>query len=594
MSKFKLSDRQERQTAQLMMKGYAASDELKERVVSAMARRREENERKKALRAQTAKKAAMRVAAFAAIFALVVTATPLRGYVASAAASVHSWTEDVFEVGMKKTKNDCTVRIIEASVANDFLYLTVNETYKGKDDENFHVSYSGTINEGLFNKLAFDDANRRESLRNVFLERASVYGDSPFYDEGNQANNLIKIYIPEIKDFITDADKNYKCKLTADVTDNSGKSLAKLNFSFKLGNVDGVLTSKDVPLDYTLETEDLTFDFEKIEVSGNGTSELFMQITPRNGFDMEQPFSVDTCFTLGNLNALHDNYRQDETAHVVYDSNEDLFMQAVAGYTNSFYTIDGKCYGIFSLNDVGNDNDERSVDYLNYEGLTNPDVNLYLSYVCYDFYDPEVKQWVMKPTPTKTNYFDIIEKYDSVDLKMYGLENRCHQIEDVYVEEHTNNILTLRGQDFVFAYFGGRSGKLWVTCGDDTPNSASRVFADMESVSVAAVKDGKTVFTAVIEGNRHMESTDINYWFNGIKGDITFYNSKGKEISVDNAYAMKYDHLVVTNMNLVSYDDNGKMSYYDSYYNPKYCTAEQCRQDYQAKCDKIESIIIKK
>lgn len=68
--------------------------------------------------------------------------------------------------------------------------------------------------------------------------------------------------------------------------------------------------------------------------------------------------------------------------------------------------------------------------------------------------------------------------------------------------------------------------------------------------------------------------------------------------------ALKYDHLVVTNINIISapysdvFDYLWKFldlgQYYDSYYNPKYYTKSQCEQDYQDKCEALQELTINK
>lgn len=581
MSNLKSNERQnenERKTIKFMMNGYSASDELRERVESAMVQRRDENKRKKTLKEEAVKNAVMRVAVFAAMLTFIITVTPLRGYVANAANSFNTWTQDVFKVDMKETKNGCTIEITEVSVANDFLYLTVNENCEGKKNEDFHVNYSGTISQGLFHKITFDTNDRIESDRG-YLER------DPAYD--SEANDLIKIYIPELKDFITDSNKQYKCKLTANVTDNDGKSLARMKFNFKLGNVDGVLSSKDIPLNYTTKVEDLKFSFEKIEVSNNGTSELFVQIIPQNDFKLDKYVSIYVALNLCNTKEMQSNYMQNEDSAVVYDDNSVPFVQWIVKWADNIYTIDSKYYMVISLNGIRDTvYGERRPEYLDYDSLTDPDVNIYLADLMYDIYNPNTNELV-------TKYSSEIDKAVTLDLKMNALKNRCSKISDVYVGEEGKNELKLRDQKFIFRYFFGRSAKLLTTYGDDERNDISKIFCTMESARVAAVKDGKIVFTAIIDESDKIESADIHCWTTGLRGDIVFYNSKNKKISCDSAYQLEYDHIVVTNINLLSYDNNGKISYYDSYYNPKYYSAEQCKKDYETKCSQLDSIVIK-
>lgn len=110
---FNIEDFVRQKPIDLMINTVTVPDGLDEKLLAAMTKQRKENEKKAKQKQEKRKNTLIRAALIAAIISLIIVATPMRGYVASAATDAwnafHSWMDDVFHVGMKQTKNGCTV-----------------------------------------------------------------------------------------------------------------------------------------------------------------------------------------------------------------------------------------------------------------------------------------------------------------------------------------------------------------------------------------------------------------------------------------------------------------------------------------------------
>ena len=233
-----------------------APEELMQRTLLAMQQREKETRQKKA----AYKTFALRSAAIAAVITLLIVVTPMRGYVASAAENawnaIHNWVDDVFHVGLKQSDNGCTVEIIDARVANDFLYLTVQEDYTGfvnKNPEEYYLSqqYNGSI---------YDDDNHTLKFSSGCVNMTSQNPDANDHSyqikqTGEKYRYLreYKIYLPELKKLIMSYDKEYYCDLSVNVLASANgqtkKKIAGFDFNFKIDKVYSVMESSEHPVE---------------------------------------------------------------------------------------------------------------------------------------------------------------------------------------------------------------------------------------------------------------------------------------------------------------------------------------------------------
>lgn len=336
----------ERETFKVITRVDTVDPELKKKTLERMLELKKEQERKAAAR----RKAVRRGFAVAAIIALVIAVTPLRGYVASAAENVvnaiHSWMEDVFHVGMKKTDNGCTVEIIEARVANDFLYLTVNkEFYKeydvNDDDKNSLCLYFyGSVSDNEGNSVKFSVGNSNV-IRNVY----NLVTDDRNIDYGDDSYEEYQVYIPELKKVITAYDKKYICELniyaykkyqlpdqrTNFITDESTWNIGiepslALSFSFPIKNVNYVVNSQSrvYDIDYSLKIDDVEFDFQKLYIDDDANnSSMVAEVIPLNGYKMTK-FALSGISVASTYNWNGYTYDESDNTNVWFGLNNNI------------------------------------------------------------------------------------------------------------------------------------------------------------------------------------------------------------------------------------------------------------------------------
>lgn len=122
-------------------------------------------------------------------------------------------------------------------------------------------------------------------------------------------------------------------------------------------------------------------------------------------------------------------------------------------------------------------------------------------------------------------------------------------MDDIYVGEE-NNVLDEKEQIVTFdglSIFDNGEDILGTVCDINIRDFSDEVFTEFVNVRLAAVKDGEVVATVVIE------NTEACYfWQSVFYGNVTCYDSNGQECSYQELQALKYDHLVVTNINIIS------------------------------------------
>lgn len=576
--------------ADYMMAEYPAPDALKEQILKAMTEQRAREEQAEEKYSNIHRKAFKHVAAAAALLAFFMGFTPIRGMVVSAAEEFRyltSWTDDVFEIGIKKTKHHCTMELIEASVANDFLYLTMNNSYRneGLEGSGISVKYSGYIYDSIFHKLAFSMDNIYNS--NVYYNASrpiTVFSQDDYYDY--DYDDFAKIYIPEMKNFITDTDKPYKCKLTADFVDKNGRSIAKIKFKFQIGTTDGVTTSKEIPLSYTTTVDDLRFDFEKAVVSKNGSAELFVQLIPQNGYKINKNLEIWMQVALG-----HDDQIIDWRGY---------FLDFAHGCP-PIYRVDSRYYAVLSLN--GYDAYEGPSDF----DFNEEDFHLYLISLGYYDCDSDVRIWDKDSNPVwhEASGYDIDDSEDytlpQLNVNYHKINVSVNHIGPQYAGKITDkNKLTIDDREFTFESLVLHNdegslymeGDLYMTIGylSDETSGASYWDVCVTHTELAAVKDGKVLYTVAIKGS---SSLSVYNPINSIGGTVQFYDKDGNVTTYKAIKELEYDDIVVTRFQFYTYDNNGNTDGYHCCYHPKYCSKAQCEEDVAAKIEAVQSRVIR-
>lgn len=305
----KIADSTRREPVEFIGRGYSLDPELQAATLKKMKELRKQKERKDALKRRAAKRAVLT----AAIVALVILVTPLRGYVAAAAEEMYKalggWMTEVSHVGMKKSRNGCSVEIIEVRVANDFLYLTIDEDtdefLKKNPGEEVSFYYYGTIKDNKGNKIDFSSSssmseyitsdyiitsNRAYSYRYTYTYNSETGQETVVYGGATQ----YKFYMPDIKEIINSYDKKYTCEVNACLIKSSelfgidAKSAKKqslcgnMKFKFDINNVEGIMEEKEYEFEEnSYKVDNFEFVFEKAIVSPY-TSNIIVEIIPLN------------------------------------------------------------------------------------------------------------------------------------------------------------------------------------------------------------------------------------------------------------------------------------------------------------------------
>lgn len=567
-------DRDERETVNVIMRNEKAPEELKLRILDAMEQREQENARKR----KQNKKLFMRVASLAAVLVVAFGFTPIGGYVVHAAQEMYEhfiWEDDVFPVKMTKKKKDCTVKLVEARVGNDFLYLTTTENLP----EGAEITYSGTLSDNKGHKLPFDMNNI------IYCEAMHSYPGSgyeydytPIYDD--YADSRYKIYVPAMRELINSADKKYKCQLIADVTDESGKRIARLKFKFKLNQqkLDSVLQSRELPLDYTAEMDDVTFRFEKIQYSPAG-AEMFVEMTPHNGVTIDDNFglAISVGCEAGDGVTGFTSYSLDNNYYNTYDKEH-----------NPVYAYDGKYYLILSSDYVDFpdvDDDSEGMMAL----FDSKDLRLHLDMLAYKKPKNDVRYY---DAITQTNGFGYF--YSSKGL--YDGTISFTEMEDIYIGEDNNQLsvekIVWKLQRLTYKLTSDGTTIDGFAYIDNDSNESMEI----HHMQLAAVKDGKICYTVNLSAVE--PTTGFAY---GSDTYTTICDNKGQRTTYQDVKDLDYDHMVLTTLDCTvdiptkkEGDDWEEYEFHNYHlYNPNYYSLKQYKQDIANMQAAFDSLYIK-
>lgn len=366
-----------------------------------------------------AQKIALRVAAIAAAVVLIVTVTPLRGY-------LHSLAENATLGKMKKSSRGFSVEIVEADVANDFLYLTVNESYSKKlvvrDSETQtytlpDIDYSGSVNDSDGDSIAFSSDNF------LYLQYDNAaYADYRFNPEDRTVTGIddwyktnekltiaakYKIYLPDLIDWMDDKDETYTCSLN--VSDEASGS--NMKFKFDIDDVSDVVDSQTCFINHWVDVDEATLVFQQMEIS----SRCMDVIIEWDAYDTVN-YVPDTRAEL--LVSKNGDEESDVTltTHMEKQSQSDEEEQA-ADFP-SYLKIDGKSYLILS-------------DYASEHDFAGSDVTIEIKELICDYSGLNQHENELK---------DIVFKTKKVTDKQYTVDNQI-TIGDIQIKLNAINTL---------------------------------------------------------------------------------------------------------------------------------------------------------
>ena len=277
----------------LVLGDYHAPEELKLRTLGAMNKMQKDREHRR--------NTAMRVAAAIAIMTATIAFTPLSGCVKNVAESAYdamqNWFLNTTHQGYKKYADGCEIELVETTLVNDFLYVTLDENY-GKylerynipltsieedsmdDTWNHNVGHemslrlSGELSDASGTAISFDGGCVSEVERTVgtddgYLHSAALY----------ERLHTYRIWIPDMNKVVTSKNGKYYCRLHLTILDNA-LSVNEMEFdSVKIDDASGACDTVDYPLDYSYTKGNMKFDFVKLSV-GTSESNILVECTP--------------------------------------------------------------------------------------------------------------------------------------------------------------------------------------------------------------------------------------------------------------------------------------------------------------------------
>lgn len=291
---------------EMMLKDYHAPEDLKLRTLGAMEKMRRDQRRRK--------NAVTRVAAAAAIVVATVSLTPLSGCVKNVAESAYdamrNWFQNTTHQGYKLYADGCEVELIETTLVNDFLYVTLDESFEGYLDyyRTRWVSYNEdweVVSEGDYGDYTAEVYDRDGAQGHDMSVRLSgeLYDDRghtlPFTAERvNEVDKSVgtddgynhsvelyervhtyRVWLPDIDKVVTSKNGKYFCRLCVTATDNDTE-VSRMEFNdVRIDDASAVHAAKEYPLNYSYTLENMRFDFQKLSV-GRSESNILVECTP--------------------------------------------------------------------------------------------------------------------------------------------------------------------------------------------------------------------------------------------------------------------------------------------------------------------------
>lgn len=291
-----------RKTYRLITRVDPTPPALRQATLEGMMARREAKEARAGKRRQSM----LRIAAAAAVLVLVLTATPLGGSMVSAAGDVYDnilrdWRDSVFAVRLRQSDGVGTLEIIESRLANQFLYLTVKETFPASmvtRDEATGVytrprfTYAGSVKNSKGQTQVFDDSrvtvlwaisSDHDVYRNGYENRiaterkASANGD----DTAFTVNVQYRVYLPEITDLLSEGEKA-DCSIEA--VSSTGSCLS---FRFPLRDTDEAIHCRTYTLDRRFTVEGAAVTLQTLSFSPT-EADLVLKIDPDASLSPEE------------------------------------------------------------------------------------------------------------------------------------------------------------------------------------------------------------------------------------------------------------------------------------------------------------------
>ena len=303
--------------AEAMLNEMPVPDGLEQKVLDAMAERRESDEAKADVHSDVRRKVAMRITAVAALF--------------------HHWVDDVFELNMTKSNNGVKVKLVSARLANEYLYVTL-QGVKEELGETDLIYIEGSIS---------DNAGHTVKVE-------------PQYYQGGWGEQYA-VYIPDLETVINSYDKKYTCDLKVTIAKGSytigsenledGFSVllfedefnktAELNYRFKIEKISSVMNFKSYDIDRTMTFDEVYDVYRGIELTlkklmvSDICTNIVAEITPPDGdYERYRWFSVRLVMKDSQGNYLNEYF---EGSGTFYNNDKTYVVLNYYNPNDSFY-----------------------------------------------------------------------------------------------------------------------------------------------------------------------------------------------------------------------------------------------------------------
>lgn len=316
-------------------------------------------------KAASAKRLVMCIMSIATLLMAFGNIRVLSDQVSNVGSSIYRSLENIFYFDTKSSSNGCTVEILETDVANDFLYLTVKESYNKKsilknDDTLAYtlpdIFYSGWLRSRDGDAIYFDSNNflylqySNDDYMNCgtrYNERTIVGMDDAGYKKSGKftVNAKYKIYIPGLMSFMNESSERYICSLNA----SSERTGSDIGLKFPLYDFDDVIHAKNYFFNHSVDVNEVKFVFDQIQVTSHNMDAILEWDAPNDadyvpGVGAELKISK----TGSKENAVILNtHMENNSLSAGNGAAANAAQEDVSGFP-SYLKIGGKCYLIVS------------------------------------------------------------------------------------------------------------------------------------------------------------------------------------------------------------------------------------------------------
>lgn len=258
-------------------------------------------------------------------------------------------------INITRRSKGITVEVVDARAANEFLYLTVNETYNKKwltkaEEEGRYIlpdlNYSGFLSAENVEDIAFDShnflclkyQNSDYGDCDYHYQDRSVKIDDDWYEENKKfkVNAEYKIYLPDLRDFMI----NFYGKANCTLNVLSEKTGSNINMSFFVSKYKDVILSASRYMTNRVDVDELPFMFQEIQMCPSCVDILIGWNSP-----------VDVDSYIPDAGASVEVYKEDEKEPIfVMDSclRPEWIPEGYTGGLPTYVTADSRSFIVLS------------------------------------------------------------------------------------------------------------------------------------------------------------------------------------------------------------------------------------------------------